>query len=486
MSYNNGGSKAVSGGGVTSIEFDSGITITGSNRVLLAWVFVSSGSPTAWTNCRWGGSGGTAMTDFGTTYGTGTNYLRGRAFSLKDASIGSSSLTVYASGSAVDEVGIAGVGYTDIDQTDSWRTPTGGENEGPASISTTVTSASGETVVGGNYHAAASVQAPADEAGDQTRRQTATASAYVSIAVSDMAGATSVSFGFTFSDGHEYGAVQIIIPLKPASGGTTHNVSITEAASTATVQASSAAFAASRIDGVSASEIAAAASVIARSHVEGVSAIELQDGARVTAAAIIASVSGSDITTGLRAALSVSVVEAAAGASIEAATAQATVAALEAAGGSDIAAAAAVLVVARIDAATAASIESADVGTMSASIIEAASTSSSSSASNTAAAVIVQAAAGADIAAAAATMLASLVETAATVDVIDANMEALLSASIIEGASALDLLAAALIEHRLSGPVGGSGRTNVQVIVRGSERPASVVRTNAQERRGNR
>lgn len=221
VTYVTGEARSAEGGGITSLELTTGFSVTGSNRVLIAGVGTSAGTPPDWTNCRWGGSTGTVMTSFGTRTNSVGAYAGIRGFYLKDASIGASALKVYASGAATDECGIVAVAYSGVDQTTTFGTLATAQGYGGGGvISATVTSATGELIVGWHYHASGTVANPTDAA-SQTRRQTSIGPANAAIIASEKAGAASTTFGYTCSDTAAYGQALQAISLKPAAGGDT-------------------------------------------------------------------------------------------------------------------------------------------------------------------------------------------------------------------------------------------------------------------------
>lgn len=216
VTYVTGQAATNDGGGVTSLTLTA-FEATGSNRLVIAGVGTSAGTPPDWTNCRWGGSSGTAMTDFGTRTTSLPAFCGMRGFYLKDASLGTGSKQVYASGSATDECGVVAVAYSDVDQTTTFGTlATDGNQNGAARV--TVSSATGELIVGWAYHADSAVADATDDA-SQTRRQTSVGVTYECIVSSEKAGAASTTFGYTVPDGADYGHVLQAISVKPSTGG---------------------------------------------------------------------------------------------------------------------------------------------------------------------------------------------------------------------------------------------------------------------------
>lgn len=89
-------------------------TIAGADRYLVAGVCSGAGSPVDPTGCKWGGSGGTALTKQGTTLTVNAN-LRASSFTLVAPTAQTS--TLYCNWpSTQDETALIGVSLTGVDQ----------------------------------------------------------------------------------------------------------------------------------------------------------------------------------------------------------------------------------------------------------------------------------------------------------------------------------------------------------------------------------
>ena len=148
IAYDNG-AVAYSTAGVTSLTTAS-FAVAGSNRLLVGGIGAGAGTPVAPTGMKWGGSGGTALTQAGTTQ-TVNAFNKLSLFRLIAPS--ASTTTGYGNWpSAQDETGVLFASYTGIDQTTPFKDLGGsvfvqvasGDSSSP---SITVTTTAGDTVV---------------------------------------------------------------------------------------------------------------------------------------------------------------------------------------------------------------------------------------------------------------------------------------------------------------------------------------------------
>lgn len=119
-------------------------TIAGSNRVLYVLVCSGAGAPVNPTACKWGGSGGTSLTQLGATLDIGGNW---KASLWRLIAPTAQSSTVYAEwGSSQDERWLFCVSVKDVDQTTPNNTvaPATGAS---TTISAAATSVSGDLVL---------------------------------------------------------------------------------------------------------------------------------------------------------------------------------------------------------------------------------------------------------------------------------------------------------------------------------------------------
>ena len=200
-------------------------TIAGSDRILMAGVMSGAGTPVSPNAVKWGGSGGTDLTQKGSTL---TFETYGRLSQWYLVAPTAESNTLYCSwASNQDETALGGASYTGVDQTTPHGTQATATNDAASQTPTVnVTSAAGELVV--------DVAAVLDilgsrttfvaDAGQTERVKIANVGgiAYESFGMSEEAGAASVTMSWTGSGtATEAGSAIIGIPLKPvAVGGT--------------------------------------------------------------------------------------------------------------------------------------------------------------------------------------------------------------------------------------------------------------------------
>ena len=121
------------------------MTVSGSNTYLLALVVSGAGSPVDPVSCKWGGSGGTAMTKVGATLTFGP-YWKASLYELVAPAAGANTLYVDY-GTNQDETGVIGVLYTGVDQTTPRGTVGTGSNSNSHPQSATCTTVAGDIVV---------------------------------------------------------------------------------------------------------------------------------------------------------------------------------------------------------------------------------------------------------------------------------------------------------------------------------------------------
>ena len=192
------------------------MTVSGSNTYLLALVVSGAGSPVDPVSCKWGGSGGTAMTKVGTTLTFGT-YWKATPYELVAPAAGTNTLYVDY-GTNQDETGVIGVLYTGVDQTTPRGTVGTGYNDNSHLMSATCTTVAGDTVVGGIFIGTNL----AGYTSSQTVRQSwaEIAAGYELASVGDKtASGTSTTVNWSTTYSAPWGA--FAIPLKEAAGGTT-------------------------------------------------------------------------------------------------------------------------------------------------------------------------------------------------------------------------------------------------------------------------
>lgn len=147
--------------------------VGGTNRYLLVFVGSGAGTPVAPSSVKWGGSGGTTMTQKGSTLNVGAN---GKWSCYELIAPTAQTSTVYVTwGSAQDERWILAISFTGVDQTTPTRTMATATGTGGVpnfTMTVNATSVSGDLVVDG----AAFLNGGADSAtlatnGSQTSRQ---------------------------------------------------------------------------------------------------------------------------------------------------------------------------------------------------------------------------------------------------------------------------------------------------------------------------
>lgn len=213
IAYDNAAS--VGGASVASLTTAAWL-ISGSDRMLIAGVGVSAGTPPTITAVKWGGSGGTALTARAQS-GAQETYMRVELWSL--AAPTAASQTLYASFSgAADECCLGGISYTGVAQTGSFGTSATAHNNGVGNNPTVnVTSAAGEIVVDAAYEI---TDALTVGAGQTQRVNQANTGDVTQLGMSEAAGAASVTMDWTHaSTASAWEWVTISIPIKPVGAG---------------------------------------------------------------------------------------------------------------------------------------------------------------------------------------------------------------------------------------------------------------------------
>lgn len=143
----NNSAKVFSTGNVSSLSITS-FAVGGANRILYVFVASGAGSPTAPTDVKWGGSGGTALTQIGTTLSVGSF---GRTSVWRLIAPTATTDDVYVDwGANQDETFIMAVAVEDADQS----TPNGTVATGTgtsANILATAAAVVGDLVLGSGF-----------------------------------------------------------------------------------------------------------------------------------------------------------------------------------------------------------------------------------------------------------------------------------------------------------------------------------------------
>lgn len=199
-------------------------TIAGANRVLIVAVLSGAGTPLAPNAVKWGGSGGTSLTQIGSTVDINAN-CKLSLWQLVAPATGSN--TVYVSwASAQDETAIVAASYTGVDQSTPVRTPVSatGTDEFTA---VTVTSVAADYVVDGvgfiDSNGAAMTMVV--DAGQTSHGEVEGANlSYEGLGTShEVAAGTSTTMNWTLSqNGAAWG--QIAVALVPSTGGAASSI----------------------------------------------------------------------------------------------------------------------------------------------------------------------------------------------------------------------------------------------------------------------
>lgn len=133
--------------GVTSLTTGS-FAVSGTNRLLIVGVLSGAGTPLNPSAVKWGGSGGTAMTQVGTTIDIGSNVKLSMWRLIAPTIQTSTAYVSWASGQ--DETAIVAACYEGVDQTTPLRTASTATAVAPASttaVSVSPVSVAGDIVV---------------------------------------------------------------------------------------------------------------------------------------------------------------------------------------------------------------------------------------------------------------------------------------------------------------------------------------------------
>lgn len=177
-----------------------------------------AGTPANVSAVKWGGSGGTDLTQRGSTLNIG---LFGKASQWSLVAPTAASQTLYASWpSNQDETGLGGVSYTGVDQTTPHGTQATATNELAPTVN--VTSAAGELVSDVVWHVNPVADTTTITAGaSQTARVNIGSiggAGFESLGMSEEAGSATVTMSWTI-DGTTTDSGIIGIPIKPAAAG---------------------------------------------------------------------------------------------------------------------------------------------------------------------------------------------------------------------------------------------------------------------------
>ncbi len=127
--YNTGVSGGIADGGSTTFETGT-LTPGGSNRAVLVYVQSSDGSPADVSAVKYGGSGGTSLTQLGSfvTFGT---FVRSSLWGSTNFQPAASANTIHVTwASSQGERLVMAVAIEDVDQTTRFGTPATDKNDG--------------------------------------------------------------------------------------------------------------------------------------------------------------------------------------------------------------------------------------------------------------------------------------------------------------------------------------------------------------------
>ena len=193
------------------------LTCSGSNVCVIGVAGWGAGTPPAFSALKWGGVGGTTMTQIGSTVSGGDNSRL--AMAHLEPSAGDATIYCLLTGST-DEFGLAGSTWSGVDGTTPIGTPqsAGGYDLDAGTVTTpNISSATGETVVDGAYTSASGGTITKD-AGQTLLSETEGIGGYGSVGTSYKAGAATVTMSWAYSSGY-YGYCLMGVPLKPAAAG---------------------------------------------------------------------------------------------------------------------------------------------------------------------------------------------------------------------------------------------------------------------------
>lgn len=259
LAYDNG--VTVSSASNVSSLTSASWTISGSNTYLAAQIGSGAGTPVAPNACKWGGSGGTALTQVGSTQ-TFNTYFKHSVWELVGATAQSS--TMYCSWpSNQDETALLAVSYTGVDQTTPKGTVATNQAETSASPTVTVTSVSGDVVVGFCYFANSNGGVTSLTSSQTERKKIVTIGGlgYEALSIADTtASGTSTVMTWTGNTTRSFAAVGFA--LKAASSGSTYNDTLTESATVDATLANAATFASGLTESATVSDSYSAGNVI--------------------------------------------------------------------------------------------------------------------------------------------------------------------------------------------------------------------------------
>lgn len=259
VAYDNG--VTVSSASNVSSLTSASWTISGSNTYLAAQIGSGAGTPVAPNACKWGGSGGTALTQVGSTQ-TFNTYFKHSVWELVGATAQSS--TMYCSWpSNQDETALLAVSYTSVDQTTPKGTVATNQAESSASPTVTVTSVSGDVVVGFCYFANSNGGITSLTSSQTERKKIVTIGGlgYEALSIADTtASGTSTVMTWTGNTTRSFAAVGFA--LKAASSGSTYNDTLTESATVDATLANAATFASGLTESATVADSYSAGNVI--------------------------------------------------------------------------------------------------------------------------------------------------------------------------------------------------------------------------------
>jgi hypothetical protein len=197
--------------------------IGGSSRILVAGMGWSSDPPPTYSAIKWGGSGGTSLTQIGSTIASGS-FHRVALASLTAPAESTTTLYGELSGSA-GEFCLGGVSYTGVNQSGPLGTAasnTGSGNGTTFTATVNVSSAGDEVVIdvayGGSTDGGAANLAVAAGTSQTMRWEQENIASFSAGTQSTETGAgtTTMSEDFTFGGLNQYAWAIIGVPLKPA------------------------------------------------------------------------------------------------------------------------------------------------------------------------------------------------------------------------------------------------------------------------------
>lgn len=205
-------------------------TISGTNRILIAAMCWADSSPTNYSEIRWGGSGGTLLTQIGSTLAIGSFHRVALAY-LINPSAATQKLWGQLTG-AQNEFCVGGISFKGVHQSSPLGTEATNSGTGTGSTfssTVNVSSASGELVVavsiGGSTAGGTSsctVTVGAGQSATDRWEEENMGGGFSAGTMSTEGGAATVTMSenFTFSVSDDFAWGIIGVPLKPADTGT--------------------------------------------------------------------------------------------------------------------------------------------------------------------------------------------------------------------------------------------------------------------------